>query len=1269
MRLTWNFCAWIAALVVILGFATTVFADDTSKTGPKTEQRFPPLKVPPGFKATLFACDPLVEYPSVISLGPKSGTIYVAYDYMTGLGVEIVRRDEVRLVEDTDGDGYADKSALYARDFNSIQGLAYQDGSVYVMHAPLLTSLRDTDGDGRADERRDLLSGLGLPPEKNNSRLHCANGVVVGHDGWLYLALGDNSCDVRRPEGDRFLFQEGGILRCRPDGTDLHVFAGGLRNIYDIAVDEELNVFVRDNENDGGDYMIRVCHSFHGADHGYPYLYYERPGEAMLPLADLGRGSSAGGVCYLETSFPAAYRGNLFFCEWGRSVVRYERQRAGSTFAQMTEHEFAAGAETDPYGFKPTDAIVDYDGSLVISDWCDGQRPKRGRARIYRISHSHGDGNTRGAVPPSKPGIGELVRQLNSESYHTRVKAQLAIQKARGAGLAALRTALKQKQLSRLGRLHAIWILSRVAGSETIDELFAIAGRDDDPSVRAQAVRALADLTDPILVQHRLDAGRGDSKIAARMAMLPNSHDPRVQLEIAIGLRRLRWQPATEWLRETMNPTDPALSHAAQQLLRGADNWKAVLALLDEPTNSRARNAATRALARQANSVIADDLMRRLEVQENSRHRREYADLLTRIYKKPVAWTYWGYRPPPRPANSVEWDRTKAVASALDRVLAISDNSVRTATLLQMQREQVPVRLATLTKWLKGETNSESLSAILISLKEFPASEVQSLLNAMVTSKQSPAENRLAALQLLIQGLDRSNEKRIRDLSEKLEDGAVLAFALRELGRRPAVDSKSLLIRKVKSKIGEVRASSIESLARLKTDGVAELIVPALSDPDPQVRRAAAMAVGLLQLGSARDQVVKMATDPHHEIRAACLTTLVQLDDSRAVTAAVKSLENSSSQLAALDYLSKFGGPKQIDPIVKLVSTSRSNEVLARVSRALARWETGGETNQIGVQRVRSTIAVVQGMTGLATNWQISEPVQRDASSKFVEIIITARDPVNAKSITWSQAVASKADGIVDVPDLKKIPRNAFRFAVTEIFVEDATQATIMASSEGPLKVWINAVDPVLSRKQSQRFRVDSDRFLGQLTKGRNRIVVQLDASAKNSRFHLRFRRQSFSKKKERLAQSALARRGNAGRGRDVFLNKEKTLCMKCHRLGKEGARIGPDLSGVGARFSRIHLIESILEPSRAVAPSYETRSVVLESGLVVTGVKITESESTLTIGDNQGKVHEIKKSGIEETRIQKTSTMPDDMEKRVTEREFVDLIEYLLSLRAANRN
>src|SRR5262249_22489269 len=105
-------------------------------TGPQSEKRFPPLQVPAGFQATLFACDPLIEYPSVIAVGPRSGSLFVAIDYMTGLGTEIVRRDEIRLLEDSDGDGYADKATVVAAGFNSIQGLAYHDGTLFVMHAP-----------------------------------------------------------------------------------------------------------------------------------------------------------------------------------------------------------------------------------------------------------------------------------------------------------------------------------------------------------------------------------------------------------------------------------------------------------------------------------------------------------------------------------------------------------------------------------------------------------------------------------------------------------------------------------------------------------------------------------------------------------------------------------------------------------------------------------------------------------------------------------------------------------------------------------------------------------------------------------------------------------------------------------------------------------------------------------------------------------------------------------------------------------------------------
>src|SRR5947199_5022344 len=123
------------SLAILWIIGTTSVRADEPRTGPQTEKRFPPLKVPAGFKATLFACDPLIEYPSVISIGPKPGAIFVAIDYMTGLERDGKVKSEIRLVEDTDGDGYADKATTVAKGFNSIQGLAYHDGSLYVMHA------------------------------------------------------------------------------------------------------------------------------------------------------------------------------------------------------------------------------------------------------------------------------------------------------------------------------------------------------------------------------------------------------------------------------------------------------------------------------------------------------------------------------------------------------------------------------------------------------------------------------------------------------------------------------------------------------------------------------------------------------------------------------------------------------------------------------------------------------------------------------------------------------------------------------------------------------------------------------------------------------------------------------------------------------------------------------------------------------------------------------------------------------------------------------
>jgi putative membrane-bound dehydrogenase-like protein len=1207
--------------------------------------------VPDGFRAALFACDPLIEYPSVISAGPRPGSLFVAIDYMTGLGTDIVRRDEIRLVEDTDGDGYADRATVFASGFNSIQGLAYHDGTLYVMHAPYLTALRDTKGTGKADERRDLLTGLGLAPEKDQIRLHNANGVVVGHDGWLYLALGDHGCDVMRPEGDRLVLEGGGILRCRPNGRDLHVFATGLRNIYDVALDEDLNVFVRDNENDGGDYKIRVCHSFFGADHGYPYLYYEQPDEALSPLADLGLGSSAGGVCYLETQFPAEYRGSLLFCEWGRAVVRYPLKRAGASFATPREIDFAAGAPTDPYGFKPTDLVVDRDGSLFISDWADGQRPRRGRGRIYHIRY----------VGEKGPATAGPADGLDSDSYAGRCRAQEALER-RGKGAAA--EALDDKRLGPRGRARAAWALAKVGGAEAIERLFALAKSDPDPGVQAQAVRALADLTDPVLVRHRLDAGPGEAALAERFASLAAGRDPHVRLEVILALGRLRWRAAPAWLRKNLDRPDPALAHAAQWALRRSGNWPAVLRCLDEPGSDPFRALARRAVAGRYEREVVDGLAERLGRETDPARRREYAALLARVGRKPATpWAYWGFRPPPRPANTVAWERTEAIEQALDRALADADRAVRRDILRHMIREKVPARPATLGRWLAEEHDASAVADLLAALRDRPGGESRAPLEGVFQDRKHTPANRLLAVNIFLQGLDAAGDERLLAAAGAVEDGPVLAELLRAIGARRSRAGAPLLLRKLSAADGEVRACALTALAELDFAETPEAVRKLLADPEPRVRSAAALAAGKLALRPAADQLVKLARDPDAAVRRSSLDALRRLREPRAVLVATAALGDPETALKALECLGELGGPEQVTAVADLARRQPSAEVLAAAGKVLTAWGARDELPAARRRELEGALAAIHGSSGVLLSWHVRGPMRPEAADDLAARVAAGKSlPIGDDPVAgWKPVLSAGTEARVPLGPVTAA--GGTWLACTEIAVTEPTKVEFFATSTGLATVWLNGRE-AYRRDRPVVVGPYPDRFEATLAKGSNRVLVRLGGAKGTAEFQLRFRRKSATADHERLTLAALSRAGNPEHGRQVFLNAEKSLCVKCHRIGDQGERVGPELTGLGGRFSKVYIVESILDPSRTIAPSFETVVVTLKNGKALSGVKVADAAAAITLVDNQAAKHVIARADMEDVQKAAASTMPDGLEKRLTEDEFVDLISYLTSLK-----
>jgi putative heme-binding domain-containing protein len=816
--------------------------------------------------------------------------------------------------------------------------------------------------------------------------------------------------------------------------------------------------------------------------------------------------------------------------------------------------------------------------------------------------------------------------------------------------------------------LHTVWIIAHSGNESSIDTLLGFARADPDARVRAQAVRAVADLADPIFLQHKIDAGRGDPMVARALAELADGQDPRVLLEVLIALGRLRWSEAPQWLSQTWQGGDPAQSHAAMQLVRKSNNWPTVLTLLDQsdrrsPASPDLRTIVLQALGDRAEPTIVDGLNKRLGVEVDPRRRRQVVDLLARVHKRPAPWVYWGFRPAPRPANTVAWSHTALIQDALNRTLGDSDHSVRMNSLVRMQREEVPVRFDQLADWLRTEHDSDNVTAILAALRIQPLEMRQPLLFETITSPARESGNRLAAFSLYEAGLDPDHEGRLLDLALKTEEGPVLAAILESLGTRPGVPGNRLLLESLSSDSPAVRSAAIDALGKRNVTAAAPHILALLVDHELQVRRAATRVAGVLKIRDAAPYLLKSAADDDLLLRRASLESLWLLEEPEAVSLAVDSLSESQTQLAALNYLGDFGTARQLDAVAHVAATNRSADVLAAVASVLARWLENQQTPLADRRQINSALARLHAESGNPIVWSMIGPLEAIEAQSLVKRLtdIQADHTASTASVPWRRVIANGVDSVVSLSPSKEGGGRTTWLASIELSSAKPVEAQFLASVNGVFQVWLNGRS-IFRRQKTASFRPDADRFEGTLNAGTNSLLVRLSSDARNPRFHLRFRTKTSKLEHERLTQSLLAGQGNIQRGRELFFNADKSLCIKCHRLADQGGRIGPDLTGVGSRFSRIHLIESILEPSRTIAPSYVSMVVILDNGKVLTGVKIAETPDAIILGDKDGKSHTISRAEIDELHVGKLSIMPEGTEKRLTDRELKDLIAFLIS-------
>lgn len=138
--------------------------------------------------------------------------------------------------------------------------------------------------------------------------------------------------------------------------------------------------------------------------------------------------------------------------------------------------------------------------------------------------------------------------------------------------------------------------------------------------------------------------------------------------------------------------------------------------------------------------------------------------------------------------------------------------------------------------------------------------------------------------------------------------------------------------------------------------------------------------------------------------------------------------------------------------------------------------------------------------------------------------------------------------------------------------------------------------------------------------------------------------------------------RGDPARGHEVF--RSKGTCIKCHQVGAEGKEVGPDLSEIGSKLTREAMYVAILDPSAGISHNYETFQAILANGTAFSGVKISETDDSVTLKSAEAIERTIPREEIDEIYKQKVSLMPADLQKTMSVEQLVDVVEYLTTLK-----
>ena len=671
------------------------------------------LVTPPGFTPQLFAAEPDIFKPTWLAWDER-GRLWICEtaDYPNELKPENSGRDRVSILEDTDGDGRADKFTVFADKLSIPTGLVFANGGVIIIHSGRAEFFKDTNGDDKADVRKVLFSGWNM-----NDTHATASNLRYGFDNWIWGTVGYSGFNGE-VGGKQVRFSQG-FFRFKPDGSAIEYIRPSNNNTWGLGITED-NIIFGSTANNNASMFMPIANRYYEAVNGWSAARVDSiaDNQRIYPLTEKVRQvdahgrftAGAGSAIYTARSFPKPYWNRFQFVSepTGHLLGQFVLDANGSDFTARNARSFAA---SDDEWTAPICAEVGPDGALWMIDWYNYivqhnptprgftvgkggayETPLRDKihGRIYRITHAE-------AKPTSPPRLdkatpAQLVTTLKNDNMLWRAHSQrLLVERGKSDVVPALCDLVRDNSVDEIGlnpaAIHALWTLKGL-------------GAFDGKKVDAKVSNALATaMTHPSAGVRRAAVMVSPRDEAARETLLAgkflNDADAQVRLAALLALSEM---PASA-------PAGAAAFAALQESRNAKDRW-----IPDAITAAGARHDAgflTAALTSKSSDGVGT-VIQRVATHYAQRCPRDgvVATLSALTNASPVVATTVL-------EGLIEgWPSEKPVA--LNR----ADKQTLT-TVMQALPESVRDRLLTLAvKWGQPDLFGTSVAAILDSLKQ-----------------------------------------------------------------------------------------------------------------------------------------------------------------------------------------------------------------------------------------------------------------------------------------------------------------------------------------------------------------------------------------------------------------------------------------------------------------------------------------------------------------------------------------------------------------------